>query len=287
MQRWLGIGFLSASAVAYSMAGFFTRLIPLDVVSLLCWRSIIAGIMLTVLVILRYRGNAWRQTRAIGRTGLTVACMGGFSSYLYLSAFRHTTVADVAIIYATLPFMTAALAWVCLAEREGWRVLASSLLALVGVAVMAHGAIHAGHVVGDLLAVGMTATFAITMVMLRRGGRQGSMMPAVAVMCVITALASAPFAHFWPLAPRTMIYLLLFGICQLGLGLLFLSLGMRHVTATQGALLGLLDTPLAPLWVWLGFGEVPPSATLIGGAIVMAAVLWTVLPQRKPAAAPA
>ncbi|MCB8881844.1 DMT family transporter [Acidisoma cellulosilytica] len=287
MQRWLGIGFLSGSAVAYSMAGFFTRLIPLDVMSLLCWRSIIAGIMLTVLVLLRYRGDAWRQTRAIGRTGLTIACMGSFSSYLYLTAFRHTTVADVAIIYATLPFMTAALAWVFLAEREGWRVLVSSLLALVGVAVMARGALHAGHILGDLLAVGMTATFAVTMVLLRRGGRQGSMMPAVAVMCIITAVATAPFAHFWPLDTRTLVYLGLFGTCQLGLGLLFLSLGMRHVTATQGALLGLLDTPLAPLWVWLGFGEVPPSATLIGGAIVMLAVLWTVMPTRKAAVAPA
>lgn len=283
MQRWLGVGCLAGSAVAYSLAGFFTRLIPLDVGSLLCWRGIIAGVMLTILILLRYRGDAWRQTRAIGRTGLIVACMGAASSYLYLAAFRHTTVADVAIIYATLPFMTALMAWVLLAEREGWRVLVSSLLALVGVAVMARGALHAGHIVGDLLAVAMTVTFALTMVMLRRGGRQGSMIPAVAVMCVITAIATAPFAHFWPIDFRTMLYLVLFGTGQLGLGLLLLSVGLRHATATQGALLGLLDTPLAPLWVWLGFGEVPPAATLIGGAIVMAAVLWTVLPSRKAA----
>ncbi|HEX3982196.1 MAG TPA: DMT family transporter [Acidisoma sp.] len=286
MQRWLGIGLLAGSAVAYSLAGFFTRLIPLDVVTLLFWRGVIAGIMLTVLVLLQYRGDAWARTRAIGGMGLMVAGTGTLSSYLYLAAFRHTSVADVAVIYATLPFMTAALAWVFLAEREGWRVLVSSVAALVGVGVMTHGASRAGHLVGDLLAVAMTLTFAMTMVLMRRGGRQVSMLPAVAVMCAITALVTAPFAHFWPMDGRTILYLVLFGTCQLGLGLLFLSLGMRHVSATQAAMLGLLDTPLAPLWVWLGFAEIPPAATLVGGGIVMAAVAWTVLsPSERRAAA--
>jgi drug/metabolite transporter (DMT)-like permease len=286
MQRWLGMALLAGSAVAYSLAGFFTRLIPLDVMSLLCWRGLIAGVMLTVLVVLQYRRQAWARTRAIGGMGLMVACMGTLSSYLYLAAFRHTSVADVAVIYATLPFVTAGLAWVFLAEREGWRVFVSSLAALAGVAVMAHGALRAGHLAGDLLAVAMTLTFAATMVLMRRGGRQVSMLPAVAVMCFITALVTAPFAHFWPLDGRTILYLALFGTCQLGLGLLCLTLGMRYVTATQAALLGLLDTPLAPLWVWLGFAEIPPAATLIGGGIVLAAVVWTVIaPGPRPTAA--
>jgi drug/metabolite transporter (DMT)-like permease len=274
MQRWVGTALLAGSAAAYSLAGYFTRLIPLDVMTLLFWRGIFGGIMITALVLIQYRGGAWSATRAIGWQGLGVAAMGVISSYLYLAAFRHTTVADVSIIYATLPFVTAGLAWVMLREREGWRVLASSLVALLGVGIMTGGAIRAGHLAGDLLAFAMTLTFALTMVLMRRGGRHVSMMPAVAIMCFLSALAAAPFARIGPLGHLPMLHLVLFGTCQLGLGLVFLALGMRRVGATRAALIGLLDTPLAPFWVWLAFSEVPPLLTLLGGAIVMAAVLW-------------
>jgi drug/metabolite transporter (DMT)-like permease len=274
MQRWVGTALMAGSAIAYSLAGYFTRLIPLDIMTLLFWRGIFGGVMITALVLIQYRGAAWAATRAIGWQGLAVAAMGVISSYLYLAAFRHTTVADVAIIYATLPFITAGLVWLVLREREGWRVIAGSLVALFGVAIMTCGALHAGHLSGDLLAFAMTLTFATTMVMMKRAGRLVSMLPAVAIMCFLTSLVAAPFARVGPLASLPLLHLALFGTCQLGLGLVFLTLGMRRVPATKAALIGLLDVPLAPFWVWLVFSEVPPTLTLVGGAVVMAAVLW-------------
>jgi drug/metabolite transporter (DMT)-like permease len=286
MQRWTGTALVAGSAVAYSLAGYFTRLIPLDVMTLLFWRGIFSGVMITGLVLVLYRGRAWAVTRAVGWQGLAVAAMGVLSSYLYLSAFRHTSVADVAIIYATLPFMTAGVSWLVLREREGWRVIASSLVALAGVAIMTGGAAHAGHLAGDLLALAMTLTFAVTMVLMRRGGRQVSMMPAVAIMCFLTSVIAAPFARLGPVTTLPLLDLALFGTCQLGLGLVFLTFGMRRVPATRAALIGMLDTPLAPLWVWLAFSEVPPLLTLVGGAVVMAAVLWNMTaPARRMEAA--
>jgi drug/metabolite transporter (DMT)-like permease len=285
MQRWAGTALLAGSAAAYSLAGYFTRLIPLDVMTLLFWRGIFGGLMISGLVLLQYRGAAWATTRAVGWQGLAVAAMGVVSSYLYLAAFRHTTVADVAIIYATLPFMTAGLAWVLLREREGWQVIVSSVVALFGVAIMTGGAVHAGHLAGDLLAFAMTLTFAVTMVLLRRGGRQVSMLPAVAIMCFLTSLAAAPFARIGPIASLPLLHLALFGTCQLGLGLVFLTFGMRRVPATRAALIGLLDAPLAPFWVWLAFSEVPPTLTLVGGTVVLAAVLWNISSPRGAAEA--
>lgn len=276
MQPWLGAGFLAGAAVAYSLAGYFTRLIPLDAVTLLFWRGLIAGLFIFLVLFIRYGRQAWAMTRAVGWAGLTISVMGSLSSYIYLSSLRLTTVADVSVIYATLPFLTAALAWLVLREREGWRVIIGSVVALLGVIIMANGALRAGHMVGDLLAFGMTLTYAAMVVLIRRG-RHISMMPAVAIQCLVSALAAAPFAKLGPIGHLPMLDLVLFGTCQLGLGLILLTLGMRRVQATQAALIGLLDTPLGPLWVWLAFGETPPLMTLIGGAIIMAAVCWTIL----------
>jgi hypothetical protein len=92
MQRWLGTALMAASAAAYSLAGYFTHLIPLDVITLLLWRGLFGGIMMVGLIIIQYRGEAWAKTGAVGWQGLTVAAMGMVSSYFYLLAFRHTTV---------------------------------------------------------------------------------------------------------------------------------------------------------------------------------------------------
>lgn len=109
---------VAGSAVAYSLAGYFTRLTPLDVMTLLFWRGIVAGLMILVVVAVQERGAVWPAIRATGWTGLLTATMGMIASYLYLAAFRHTTVADVSVIYATLPFVAAALGWLLLRERR-------------------------------------------------------------------------------------------------------------------------------------------------------------------------
>jgi len=121
---------------------------------------------------------------------------------------------------------------------------------------------------------------------MRRGGRQVSMMPAVAIMCFLTSVIAAPFARVGPITTLPLIHLALFGTCQLGLGLVLLTFGMRRVPATRAAIIGLLDAPLAPFWVWLAFSEVPPLLTLIGGAVVMAAVLLNVAAPAAAAEAP-
>ena len=114
----------------------------------------------------------------------------------------------------------------------------------------------------------------MTMILMRRSGRQVSLLPAVAIMCFLTAVAAAPFARIEPIMRLPLLHLALFGTCQLGLGLVLLTFGMRRVATTRAALIGMLDVPLAPLWVWLAFSEVPPLLTLVGGGVVMAAVLW-------------
>ncbi len=71
--------------------------------------------------------------------------------------------------------------------------------------------------------------------------------------------------------------LALFGVTQFGMGLLLLTLGTRLVSATELALVNTLEVPLAALWVWLAFNEVPSWSTLVGGAMVIAAVVGQIL----------
>ncbi|HET8999227.1 MAG TPA: DMT family transporter, partial [bacterium] len=149
-----------------------------------------------------------------------------------------------------------------------------------GVVVMVGGAVTAGHLFGDLLALGMTLCMAVMMIIIRKH-RETPMLPAACLSAFLSALVVWPAAHPGSAGPADMGYLALFGTTQFGLGLLLLTLGTRLISATESALVSALESPLAPIWVWLAFNEIPSRATLAGGTIVMAAVGGHILTRRS------
>jgi EamA-like transporter family len=121
-----GILLIMLSAVAYSSAGSFTRLIHLDAWTMLFWRGLFAGLMILCVIAVQERSNSLAAMRAIGRPGVAAALCSTVATILYLNAFRRTSVADVAVIFAAAPFLTAGLGWLCLGLREAWTTLAAS-----------------------------------------------------------------------------------------------------------------------------------------------------------------
>ena len=266
-----GVLLIALSTVAFSSAGFFTRLIHLDVWTMLFWRGLFAGLMILGVVIVQERRRTWRAIRAIGRPGLAAAACSTGATILYINAFRHTSVADVAVIFAAAPFVTAGLGWLCLGLTEEWRTLAASLIALSGVGIMVGGAAGDGHLFGDFLAFSMAVLMAIMMLIIRRH-HETPMLPAACLSALLCPLLVWPFAAPLDVGAGDMVRLFLFGTTQFGLGLLLLTVGGQMISATENAMLNTLETPLAVAWVWIAFGETPAATSFAGGLVVMAAV---------------
>ena len=266
-----GILFVAISAVAYSSAGFFTRLIPLDPWTILYWRGVSAGLFILVVIVVQERGNTMKAIRAIGWPGVIAALCSTFATFLFINALRRTSVADVVIIFAAAPFMTAGLGWLWFRMRESWATLMASFVALLGIIVMMGGAAHDGRLFGDLLACGMALCMSVMMLIVRRH-RDTPMVPAACLSAFLCPLLVWPVAAPLQVGGMDALWLLLFGTMQFGLGLVFLTLGGRLISATEAALINTLETPLAVVWVWVAFSEIPTMASAVGGAIVMLAV---------------
>ena len=174
--RPLGITLVALSALAYSTAGFFTRLITLDAQTILLYRGIVAGLFIAAFCVVMEGRNALRAAAAIGRPGLLAALCSALATILFINAFRLTSVADVVILFATAPFVTAAISRIVYGVRESRATLIASTLALAGVAIMMGGAGSSRHVLGDLMAIGMTLLMSIMIVIVRQH-RQTSMLP--------------------------------------------------------------------------------------------------------------
>jgi drug/metabolite transporter (DMT)-like permease len=280
--QWLGTFLVTSSAVAYSTAGYFTRLIDLDVYTLLFWRGLFAGLFMTICIVAMYRRDTLTTLRKIGVPGLFVAILSTLATICYLSALRLTTVADVMAINATSPFISGAMAWLIIGERENWKVIVASLIALAGVVVMVGPGAIDGNAVGALLALAMTFSLAL-MIVIMRVKKSVSMLPASCLSAFLSAAVALPFVGAATPTGMNMVNLALFGIVQFGLGLILLTLGARHVTALRSSMLSRLQTVLGPIWVWAAFGEIPATRTLIGGSLVIASALAAARVASKPA----
>jgi drug/metabolite transporter (DMT)-like permease len=267
-----GILLIILSAIAYSSAGFFTRLIHLDAWTMLFWRGLFAGLMILCVIAVQERRKTFNVIRGIGRPGIAAAVFSTTATILYINAFRHSSVADVAVIFAVAPFLTAGLGWVWLGLIETWTTLAASLFALAGVTIMVGGAVADGHLFGDLLAFGMTVCMAIMMLIIRRY-HETPMLPAACLSALLCPLLVWPFASPFDVNTTELLKLILFGTTQFGLGLVFLTVGGQMVSTTENALINTLETPLAVAWVWVCFSEAPSIANIAGGIIMMAAVV--------------
>ena len=275
-QPWLGGLLIIVSAVAFSLAGFFTRLIPLDAWTLLFWRGLYGGLFIAGAIVWFHGRETIAAIRAVGRAGLLVAACSTVATICFINALQRTSVADVMVINATTPFFAAAIAWLWTRERENRVTLVCSAAAVFGVVLTFDGALPAGRLFGNLLALIMTILISLMMVIIRRH-RDTPMLPAACLSALVLPLLVAPVASPSAGFGENFVYLVLFGAAQFGLGLLLLTLGTRLIPATRSALIGSLETPLAPLWVWFAFGEIPSLMTCVGGAVVMAAVIVDML----------
>lgn len=270
-QRYLGWILVGLSAVAWSTAGFFTRLIAEDVWTMLFWRGVFGGLAFLVMVAVTNRGKVLQAYAGLGGGGIILAVTSGLGMIAFISSLMLTTVADVYVIYATVPFITAGVAWLILRERASWSVLAASALALIGVVVTLTGAAYGGSLIGQFIALLMTLTMALMAVILR-WKRDIPVMPALGLSAWIAAFVAFWFCQPFDISSFDLAMLALFGVTQSALGLLLFGLGSRMIPAAEATLLTAIDIPLAPLWVWLAFGEVPSLHTMAGGVFVLAAV---------------
>ncbi|GAB2174880.1 DMT family transporter [Dongia sp. agr-C8] len=271
-QYRLGLILVTGAAVAWSTAGYFTRLIPLDNWTLLFWRGVFAAIGIFAFMLVKDGRDAWRQFGRLRGPGWLFAIISGAGMTAYITALTLTTVAHVAIIYCIAPFVAAALAFLLMRERPTLVSIAASCVALIGVAVMVGLGGGEGSLLGDFLALLMTVGLAAMMVISRRYRD----IPIMAAACLSAILSSAAA---WPmiapvLPPSEQLFqLALFGLVNSAIGIVLFTLGARLLPAVETALITALDAPLAPIWVWLAFAETPGRATILGGALVLGAVL--------------
>lgn len=270
-RQTLGLLLVAASAVAWSTAGYFTRLIDLDVWTTLFWRGIFGGVAILTYTIIREPRTSFRDIWTMQWQGWLVACLSAIGMIAFVGALKLTTVANVSLIYATSPFITAIFAWLLLRQVASSVTFAAAALAMLGIAIMVQDMFSQRNFFGIALSFIMTIAVSATTVVIRKSPNI-PMTSAVGLAALLGAAFSAPGAEPLTASYTDLVHLALFGATQMGLGLILYVAGCRIAPPAAAAVVSSLETPLAPFWVWWAFGELPSISTIIGGAFILAAV---------------
>ena len=284
-QHRKGVALIIAAAVAWSTAPFFTRLLQYDSWTILFWRGLFGGGFIALFLVLTQGAHGVRSLIAMKPNAWLVALLSTLGMVNFIPALQLTNVANVAIIIAAQPFAAASIAWLWLREAASGRTLLASFVALAGIVVIVSGAAGIADYRGIALACLMLLAISAMTVAIRRY-RDSSMVAAAAMSNFLGSLVSIPFAQkIGAVSQADLVVLAMFGLFQVGLGLTFFSVGSRYLPSGQASLIATLETPLMPFWVWLAFQEVPSIRALVGGALVMGAVIFEITAENRARAA--
>ena len=279
-QHRLGLILVGLAALCWSQSGVFARIISADLMTLLFWRGLFSGTAVFLFYCISVKRFAIADFKSVGWPGLLVAGFSAMSMISGIGALRFGSVADAMVIYATVPFITAALAYLVFGERTRLSTIMASLVALIGVTVMMLGADWSGGLFGKGLAVLMTLGMAGCSVVMRRH-RDLPMMLALALSAWLVSAVTFSFVDSFAVSRQDLLLIGMFGVLQNAAGLALYSLGTKRIPAAEATLVAALEVPFTPLWVWLLLNETPPIYTLIGGAIVMVALFTHIFGEFK------
>ena len=262
-----------ASSVVISFSGLIVRILEVGPLVMNFYRGMFLMCAVMVLLIVRYRGATIVRVISVGWSGIIAGIMLAAAAITFLQSLTHTTVANTLFVLAAIPFVTAGLAWIFLKERPNSATLITMVIAFAGIVIMIGEGFTIGAAYGNIMALLTTLSFSIYAVLVRRN-RQVDMLPAILISTLIIMVVVALMRQGELEISRQDLWLcLLWGGVMSGFTSACFIVASRHIVAAELTIFMLLEFALGPVWVWLFVNESPSRWTLVGGALVICAVL--------------
>ena len=283
-----GVMLVMLAGVCWSSMGVGMRFMEVaNVWQILFFRSCALMPFLLLVISFRSKGKSLAAIRKSGLAGIVggAALVMAFSGGIY--SIQVTSVANAMILFAAAPLIAAVLGWIILREvvrKATWIAIA---VALAGISVMVWEGISLGFLYGNVAALLSALGFASFTIALR-WRKLDDMMPTVFLggvfATVVSGLVCTSAGYSLNIPTNDILISLALGVFQVGAGLVLYTMGSKAVPAAELALLSLGEVILGPLWVWLILGETAGIYTLLGGAILLAAIAGNALSglRRKP-----
>jgi len=272
-QRRRGIVMAFVGMLGISSDSFFIRLADVDGFDVTFWVGVFSALITLSVLTIGQRVHPLDELRRTGWPLILAASLQAGSTSVFVLAVTLTSVSNVVVIVAAAPMFAAGLSSLILGERSSRRIWTAIGVVVIGVLIVVSGSFGGGSVAGDLLAVAAIFQFGCSLVLLRRFPEINRTLMVglagigMALVAVVPATLSGHDSTTW-------VALLLMGLVFGPVSRVLLAAAPRYLPAAEVGLFTPVETVAASLWAWLFFEEAPTAATVIGGVIIIAAVIW-------------
>ena len=239
---------------------------------ILFWRSIFFSITVLTFLILTYKKNTFKAFYESGLPGFIGGIVLSFGFCGYVFAMYNTTVANTNFIISLQILFLAIFGYFFLKEKISALTLASIILAMSGVFLMVGNSLTPGELSGNLAAFSMPITFAVLIIIVRKFPNV-DMVPAQLVAGICSCIIGYLLSTKIMISTHDIFLGFLAGFFQVGFGFIFITIGARTTPSATVGIIMLSESVLGPLWAFLFVSERPSMFGLIGGAIILFAVL--------------
>ena len=247
---------------------------------ILFYRSIFFLWVLITFLLLIYGKKTFKKIQEAGIPGMVGGLFLSLSFVAYLYSMSETTVANVVFIISTQTIFLPIIAYLFLKEKISPRGLVAIVLAMIGVILMIGDSLGTGSLNGNLAALAIPVNFSILILIIRKYPKV-DMIPAIFYAGIFSCIYGFLLLEGINISPKDVWLSFLLGVPQLAFGFIFITIGSRTTPAVMVGLLMLMETIFAPIWVWLFYNEIPPTSVLIGGLIIISAVVMKSLDYNK------
>ena len=277
-QQLAGQAAVLMCAVLWSTSGLFIKLVDWQPALIVGGRSLFS--IVTLLFLRRFINPSKKSANTLSL--LASGFWYGLTMILFVFANKLTTSANAILLQYSSPIWAAILGWFILREKPHWEHWAALLFIGPGMYLIFSGGLSGGGMLGDCIAMISGITFAANSVVLRKHKDSNSLdiMIGAHIVCV---LFSIPFFFLYPpqLSAGSILSVVYMGIVQVGIACALFVYGLKRVTAVQSMLIVAIEPVLNPLWVLVVLGEKPTFFAIIGGGIILAAVICSSMITNK------
>ena len=239
---------------------------------ILFWRSVFFSIVVLFFLLLNYKKNFFNSIYIIGLPGffggIVLSC--GYAGYVF--AMYNTTVANANFIIQTQTIFLAIFGYIFLKEKISILTIASIILAFSGIFLMLGGSLNSGQMIGNIAAFIMPISFAVLILTVRKYPNV-DMIPLQLIAGIGAIILGYLFSSQIIVSLYDIFLGFIAGFFQVGLGFIFITVGAKTTPSALVGIIMLTEAILGPLWAWLFINETPPLVVLVGGSIVLFAVI--------------
>ena len=239
---------------------------------ILFWRSLFFSLTVLTFLIITYKRRLFNSFYNSGLPGLFAGIILSFGFCGYVYAMYNTTVANTNFIISTQILFLAVFGYLFLKETISTITLASIILAITGVILMVGNSLSPGEMSGNLAAFSMPITFAVLIIIVRKIPHV-DMVPAQFIAGISSCCIGFLLSEKLMISTHDILLGFTAGFFQVGLGFIFITIGARNTPSAMVGIIMLSESVLGPVWAFIFVGERPPLFTLIGGSIIIFAVL--------------